>query len=120
MLPGSRARTSAAALPLVALLLRLLTPLPRTDHRAYRWGLEEEGSQALLELADELPGAVPLEAEVGDAMVFNIRTYHSAWGDGHTHRRGLCESPPESHLHSTLRICPLFPNSNLLVMTPKA
>ena len=59
------------------------------------WGLEEEGSQALLELADELPGAVPLEAEVGDAMVFNIRTYHSAWGDGHTHRRGLCENTQE-------------------------
>ena len=36
-----------------------------------------------------LPGAVGVEAAVGDAVVFNIRTYHSAWGDGTAHRRGL-------------------------------
>ena len=49
-------------------------------------------------------------------MVFNIRTYHSAWGDGHTHRRGLCESTPESHTSTApLRICPPL-SPNLLVI----
>lgn len=36
-----------------------------------------------------LAGAVGVEAAVGDAVVFDIKTYHSAWGDGTAHRRGL-------------------------------
>jgi hypothetical protein len=58
------------------------------SHTASQRASLEAAPEALAQGA-ALPGAVPIEAAVGDAVVFNIKAYHSAWGDGRTHRRGV-------------------------------
>jgi hypothetical protein len=62
--------------------------LPGSHTAARRGELEgaaetvEESHRLMTAQGAALPGAVPVEAAVGDAVVFNIKTYHSAWGDG--------------------------------------
>lgn len=63
-----------------------LSVLPGSHFAAYRERMEQHG-KSLLKAGPNVPGCYPLESDPGDIVVFNVRTYHGAFGD--VVRRGI-------------------------------
>jgi hypothetical protein len=64
-----------------------LSVLPGTHFKAYRERMEKYGGE-ILPLGKDVPGTHPIEADPGDAVVFNVKLYHAAFGDG-VERKGI-------------------------------
>jgi ectoine hydroxylase-related dioxygenase (phytanoyl-CoA dioxygenase family) len=63
-----------------------LSVIPGSHLRSFRERLEGSGKH-LLALGPDIPGRYALESDPGDVVVFNVKTYHGAFGDGV--RRGI-------------------------------
>ncbi len=63
-----------------------LSVLPGSQYPEYRARLENYGEKILAQ-NEKVPGSYPLEADPGDAVVFNVKLYHAAFGDNS--RRGI-------------------------------
>lgn len=57
-----------------------LQVIPGTQLKSFRDRLKNNGEH-ILELGPDVPGAHPIEADPGDAVVFIVKCYHGAFGD---------------------------------------
>ena len=63
-----------------------LSVLPGSQFAAFRERMERCGND-ILSLGTGVPGTYPIESNPGDAVVFNVKLYHAAFGD--IPRRGI-------------------------------
>ncbi len=63
-----------------------LSVLPGSQFAAFRERMERYGDD-ILSLGKGVPGTYPIESDPGDAVVFNVKLYHAAFGD--MRRRGI-------------------------------
>jgi ectoine hydroxylase-related dioxygenase (phytanoyl-CoA dioxygenase family) len=78
-----------------------LSVLPGSHFRSYREHMERHG-KTLLSLGPDVPGRYAIETDPGDVIVFDVKTYHGAFGDAI--RRGIYvnymqnpRTPDEAH-----------------------
>lgn len=64
-----------------------LSVLPGSHFAPYRERMEKHG-KGILSSGKDVPGTYPIEADPGDAVIFNVKLYHAAFGDG-VERRGI-------------------------------
>lgn len=64
-----------------------LCVLPGSHFLPYRERMEKYGKD-ILPLGKNVPGIYPIETDPGDLLVFNVKLYHAAFGEGAT-RRGI-------------------------------
>ena len=64
-----------------------LCVLPGSHFFPYRERMEKYGED-ILPLGKDVPGIYPIETDPGDLLVFNVKLYHSAFGEG-AKRRGV-------------------------------
>ena len=64
-----------------------LSVLPGSHFLPYRERLEKYGSD-ILSLGKDVPGIHAIETDPGDVLVFNVKLYHAAFGEG-VKRRGV-------------------------------
>ncbi len=57
-----------------------LQVMPGTHFKPFRDMIKENGEH-ILALGADVPGAFPIEADPGDAVVFVVKCYHGAFGD---------------------------------------
>lgn len=58
-----------------------LSVLPGSQFLTFRERMEKYG-KSMLARGKNVPGAYPIEADAGDAVIFNVKLYHAAFGDG--------------------------------------
>ena len=63
-----------------------LSVLPGSQFSAFRERMERCRDD-ILPLGKDVPGTYPIESDPGDAVVFNVKLYHAAFGDNS--RRGI-------------------------------
>lgn len=63
-----------------------LSVLPGSQFRAYRESIQRY-AESILALGPNVPGRYPIESDPGDAVIFNVKLYHAAFGD--SIRRGI-------------------------------
>ena len=64
-----------------------LCVLPGSHFLPYRERMEKYGGD-ILPLGKDVPGVYPIETDPGDLLVFNVKLYHAAFGEG-SKRRGV-------------------------------
>ncbi len=64
-----------------------LCVLPGSHFLPYRERMEKHGED-ILPLGKDVPGIYPIETDPGDLLVFNVKLYHAAFGEG-AKRRGI-------------------------------
>jgi len=58
-----------------------LSVLPGSQFLSFRERMEKYG-ESILSPGKDVPGTYPIEADPGDAVVFNVKLYHAAFGEG--------------------------------------